>query len=152
MLRNNITIRYDEQFIWLVDVDYYVRLLKAGHRCHYINDHLVSIGLHKDQTTVFCRANSHIIFKENILYAKKLEVGVFNDIIIYDYYWRLLRNYKIRTENDIFKNGLQKADVPFIIRHMLRMQMLWPFFMLKIGLISKTAMTLSYSKWRASLR
>jgi glycosyltransferase involved in cell wall biosynthesis len=152
MLRKNIPLRYDEQFIWLVDVDYYVRLFKNGYKHHYISKHLVNIGLHEDQTTVFCRANKDIIFKENILYAKKLEAGVFKDIIIYDYYWRLLRNYEIRTESDICKNGVEQAAVPFVILHMLRMQTFWPLSMLKIGLISKAAMTLSYGEWLRSRR
>jgi glycosyltransferase involved in cell wall biosynthesis len=97
MLKRSIPIRYDENYIWLVDVDYYVQLLEAGHSYVYLDQHLVSIGLHEDQTTVFCRNNEDVIVKENIHFAHKLGNSAFSDILIYDYYWRLLRNYNIRS-------------------------------------------------------
>jgi hypothetical protein len=92
MLKRAIPIRYDENYIWLVDVDYYVQLLEAGNQYVYLDQHLVSIGLHEDQTTVFCRNNEDVIVKENIHFAFKLGNKAFSDILIYDYYWRLLRN------------------------------------------------------------
>ena len=144
MLRAKVPIRYDEQFIWLVDVDYYTRLLKAGHRYKYIDRHLVSIGLHKDQTTEFVRSNDHIILKENILFAAKLERDAFGDILIFDYYWRLLRNFKVRNVNDIVKAGVDKEKVPRMIRHMLRLQKKIPQHILQFGVYSKMLMTFSY--------
>ena len=71
MLKRTIPVRYDENYIWLVDVDYYVQLLEAGNQYVYLDQHLVSIGLHEDQTTVFCRNNEDVIVKENIHFAYK---------------------------------------------------------------------------------
>lgn len=148
MLRRSIPVRYDEQFIWVVDVDYYARLLQAGYGYRYIDRHLVSIGLHPDQTTVFCRTNSDIIFRENILLAAKVPPLAFSDPVYFDYFWRLLRNYKIRNLNDIAANGLAPDAVPPVIRHILRAQQkLNPFF-LRIGLFSKAAMIFCFLKWQ----
>lgn len=144
MLRRSVTIRYDEQFIWLVDVDYYVRLLKAGHRYHYIDRHLVSIGLHKDQTTEFVRSNDHIILKENILFAAKLESSAFRDISIYDYFWRILRNFKVRNIADMENAGVERSKIPPVILRMLRLQKKMPLPVLQFGVFSKMLMTLSY--------
>jgi hypothetical protein len=149
MLRRNIPVRYDERFIWLVDVDYYVRLLKNGYQYKYLEKHLVSIGLHEDQTTVFCRTNADIIFKENIWFAGKLEKGAFNDILIYDYYWRLLRNYKIRSIDDILANKVLASEIPDVITHMLQFQKRLPFTWLHNGVLSKAFMSISYTLWRA---
>lgn len=148
MLRRGVDVRYDERFIWLVDVDYYSRILKKGYRYRYIDQHLVSIGLHEDQTTVFCRTNSDIIFKENIWFAGKLEPEAFGDILIYDYYWRLLRNYRIRTVEDILANGVKREEIPAVILHMLSFQKKLSLNLLKIGPFSKLAMTMSYALWR----
>lgn len=148
MLRNKVGIRYDERFIWLVDVDYYVRLLKKGCRYFYIEKHLVSIGLHEDQTTAFCRANSDIIFKENIWFAAKLEPEAFNDVLIYDYYWRLLRNYGIRSLKDIEANKVQRHEIPAVITHMLRFQKRFPLSVIKKGALSKCLMAWNYIRWR----
>lgn len=148
MLRKKVSIRYDENFIWLVDVDYYVRVLKAEYKYFYIDKHLVNIGLHEDQTTAFCRTNTDIIFKENIFYAAKLKRETFLDILIYDYYWRLLRNYNIRSLQDFAMNGVQASKIPDVIIHMHRSQSRWALKLLKNGFFSKTTMLQSYLAWR----
>jgi glycosyltransferase involved in cell wall biosynthesis len=144
MLRANVKTRYDEAYIWLVDVDYYVQLLEAGHGYKYLDVHLVSIGLHEDQTTVFCRNNEDVIIKENIWFATKIGNKAFKDILIYDYYWRLLRNYKIRSINDITITGVDQDTILPVILYMLGLQKNFPLSILKIGVVSKTLMFFNY--------
>lgn len=144
MLRSKVSVRYDEAYIWLVDVDYYVQLLEAGHGYKYLDAHLVSIGLHEDQTTVFCRNNEDVIIKENILFASKIGRKAFKDILIYDYYWRLLRNYKIRSIQDIIVTGVNEETILPVIHHMLALQQNMPLSILKMGIISKTLMFFNY--------
>jgi len=144
MLRKGIQIRYDESYIWLVDVDYYVQLLMKGYQYHYLDYHLVSIGLHEDQTTVFCRNNEDVIVKENIWFAHKLGNAAFNDVLIYDYYWRLLRNYSIRSIADLNAMGVENPKILWVIIKMLNVQMKFPLALLKIGPISKLLMFSCY--------
>ena len=144
MLRKEIAIRYDESYIWLVDVDYYIQLLTKGYQYHYLDQHLVSIGLHEDQTTVFCRNNEDVIVKENIWFAHKLGNAAFNDVLIYDYYWRLLRNYSIRSIADLNAMGVENPKILWVIRKMLNVQMKFPLALLKIGPISKLLMFSCY--------
>ena len=144
MLRSNVSVRYDEAYIWLVDVDYYVQLLEAGHSYKYLDAHLVSIGLHEDQTTVFCRNNEDVIIKENIWFATKIGNKAFKDILIYDYYWRLLRNYKIRSVNDITITGVHEQSILPVIHYMLGLQKNIPLSILKMGVVSKTLMFFNY--------
>jgi glycosyltransferase involved in cell wall biosynthesis len=148
MLKRTVPIRYDERFIWLVDVDYYNRILKAGYRYHYIDKHLVSIGLHEDQTTVFCRTHPDIIFRENVWLANKFGNAAFHDPLIYDYYWRLLRNNRIRSMEDIRQNGVLAEELPDVLRHMLRFQQKFSLSLLRIGPLSKILMSLSYLAWK----
>jgi glycosyltransferase involved in cell wall biosynthesis len=144
MLRARVDTRYDERYIWLVDVDYYVRLLKSGFKYVYLDRHLVTIGLHADQTTAFVRANDNIILKENIWYARKLEADAFSDVLIYDYYWRLLRNHGVRNLRDITDSGVEDGEIRPVIRHMLKGQQLLPLKAWKRGAVSKSGMMLSY--------
>ena len=144
MLRKEIAIRYDESYSWLVDVDYYIQLLTKGYQYHYLDQHLVSIGLHEDQTTVFCRNNEDVIVKENIWFAHKLGNAAFNDVLIYDYYWRLLRNYSIRSIADLNAMGVENPKILWVIRKMLNVQMKFPLALLKIGPISKLLMFSCY--------
>jgi glycosyltransferase involved in cell wall biosynthesis len=144
MLKRSIPIRYDENYIWLVDVDYYVQLLEAGHSYVYLDQHLVSIGLHEDQTTVFCRNNEDVIVKENIHFAHKLGNSAFSDILIYDYYWRLLRNYNIRSVDTLHSYGVVPEKILPVIQHQLNWKMYYPIWLLKLGPFSKLLMSLNY--------
>ncbi len=148
MFRKKVIIRYDENFIWLVDVDYYSRLLKAGHNYEYLDEHLVSIGIHADQTTEFCRANPDIIFRENIQFAVKIGAPAFNDILIYDYYWRLLRNHQIRAAHDFERNGVALQSVPQVIWQMFSVQKKIAHRLLQLGAGSKLFMAISYLGWQ----
>ena len=144
MLKRSIPIRYDENYIWLVDVDYYVQLLEAGHSYVYLDQNLVSIGLHEDQTTVFCRNNEDVIVKENIHFAHKLGNSAFSDILIYDYYWRLLRNYNIRSVDTLHSYGVVPEKILPVIQHQLNWKMYYPIWLLKLGPFSKLLMSLNY--------
>ena len=144
MLKRSIPIRYDENYIWLVDVDYYVQLLEAGHSYVYLDQHLVSIGLHEDQTTVFCRNNEDVIVKENIHFAHKLGNRAFADILIYDYYWRLLRNYHIRSIDTLHAYGVVPEKILPVILHQLNWEKQYPIWLLKFGPFSKFLMSLNY--------
>ncbi len=144
MLRKKADTRYDERLIWLVDVDYYVRVLKSGFKPYYIAQHLVNIGLHADQTTVYVNDNSSIILKENILFAQKITAEAFNDIYIYDYYWRLLRNHKVKNKVQILESGVSEDFVLPVIDHIISLQNKVSTKLLKFGPISKILMFFSY--------
>ena len=144
MLKKGVGVDYDEDYIWLVDVDYYVSLLNKGYDYVYLDQHLVSIGLHEEQTTVFCRNNEDVIVKENIWFAEKMGNHAFSDLLIYDYYWRLLRNYKIRSIQDIIDDGVGEHRILPVISKMLFLQTKFPLGMLKFGPFSKTLMFFSY--------
>jgi GT2 family glycosyltransferase len=146
MLRINVRekVQYDEDLIWLVDVDYYVRVLQAGYKYVYLDEHLVSIGLHEDQTTVFCRNNSEIILKENILFAYKIGESAFKDLKIYDYYWRLLRNDGIKFIDQIIASGVEAEKILPLFSHMLNLQNKLPRQVLRFGPGSKIGMFLNY--------
>jgi len=145
LLKRTVKTRYDDRLIWLVDVDYYSRILKEGYKYSYIPQHLVSIGLHEDQTTVFVRNNPGIIVRENMLFADKITASAFADIKIYDYYWRLLRNYGIRSIDDIRKHV---NVIPLVIQHMLKAQQKIPLKVLQFGPASKSLMLMNFLSWK----
>jgi glycosyltransferase involved in cell wall biosynthesis len=148
MFRNNMSLRFDRGLIWLVDVDIYIRMFEKGLKYHYIDRHLVSIGLHKDQATIYCLNHPEIIFRENVILANKLGDKPFCDIVFFDYYWRLLRNYKIRALEDIKKLNLNDDFVPYVLREMLKFQTKIPSKILNIGVFSKILMSSCFLIWR----
>jgi glycosyltransferase involved in cell wall biosynthesis len=148
MVRRTVTTRYDTRLIWLVDVDYCVRSIKAGYRVDYIDEPLLNIGMHQEQATVFCYENPHIILRENILYANKLSKEHFKKIKLYDYFWRLLRNHKVRSVEDIILTGVDAKEINSTIKHMISLEKKIPLNWLMNGFISKTFMFLNYIIFR----
>jgi glycosyltransferase involved in cell wall biosynthesis len=144
MLQKRVTERYHVNFVWLVDIEYYMRLLQNGYRYSYINSHQVNIGLHKDQTTVFCMQHPDIIIRENIHIAAGLLSGEFKKIAIFDYYWRFLRNNHIRSREDLLANGLAAGEIPDVICKMVEYQKKIPANVLKNGVVSKLSMLTCY--------
>lgn len=135
---------YNEKYIWLVDVEYYIRLLKNGANLYFLNERLMQIGIHKDQITEFCYRHPEIIVKENIWLARQVEKKAWQDVKFYDHYWRLLRNNKIRNKKQLLRMGLTEEQVPPVILRMINWQRKLPSTLLKKGLISKMGMGLSY--------
>lgn len=140
MISKKIKTRYDERFIWLVDVDYFVRIIESGNKYSYIDKHLITIGMHDDQTTVFCHENPEIMLKENILYAEKRPINVFRKIFVFDYFWRLIRNHKVKSINDLVKIGIKPEEINLPLKHIIEAQKNLSYKSLKNGLASKFLM------------
>lgn len=145
MIRKNVSLRYAIPFIWLVDVEYYMRLLQKGHKYYFINEPLISVGLHDQQTTAFVQQNKKIILKEHLLLAIAQGPSLFSDIRIYDLYWRLMRNYGIRSIDQLKEVGIEADKLPVPLKQILNFQRRFPAFVLKNGVVSKILMFTSYS-------
>jgi glycosyltransferase involved in cell wall biosynthesis len=145
MIRKNVSLRYTVPFIWLVDVEYYMRLLQKGYKYYFINEPLISVGLHDQQATAFVQQNKKIILKEHLLLAIAQGSSLFSNIRIYDLYWRLMRNHAIRSTDELKDLGIEAGKMPMHIKQMLNFQKRLPASVLKNGVVSKILMFASYS-------
>lgn len=144
VLSARVLQHYNENYIWLVDVEYYIRLLKSGANFYFLNERLMHIGIHKDQITEFCYRHPDIIVRENIWLAAQVDQKAWLDVRFYDHYWRLLRNNKIRNKEQLLGMGLKLDQLPAVILRMIDLQQKLPPALLRNGLISKMGMGLSY--------
>lgn len=144
MVRSSVSVPYSPPFIWLVDVDYYMRLIQAGHKFSFIDEPLVSVGLHDAQTTKYVEQNRSIILNEYVLLAGKQDKKLFSDWRIYDLYWRQLRNFNIRKTEDLKTAGIETGNLSPVISGMIKTQAAIPAIILRIGVFSKIFMWLSY--------
>ena len=143
MVRSTVSARYMESLIWLVDVEYYIRLIKSGHKFYFIDERLVLTGVHDQQVTAYVQQNKTIILKEHLLMAGKLGPAIFADWRIYDLYWRLLRNHEIRSLTQLEPIGVEIETIPSCLVQMLNFQRQIPVSILKNGVLSKALMFLS---------
>ncbi|HTF28668.1 MAG TPA: hypothetical protein VK625_07475, partial [Flavitalea sp.] len=63
--------------------------------------------------------------------------------LVYDAWWRLFRNLKIKSAGDIAAAGY-KGQVPQVLQNMISFQTKFPYRLLKLGVFSKSFMLASY--------
>ncbi len=143
LFKKDMSILFDNRMQWLVDVDFYIRYLTSHPPAIYIAENLIRIGISESQVTQSSFGNRQVEIPERFLLAEKLNPQSLKDWVVYDSWWRFIRNLNIRDEKEIAENGYPKA-IPETIRSMIRYQKNIPAVVLKIGLFSKLLMSLHY--------
>lgn len=143
LIKNDQTFWFDETIKWVVDFEFYIRLLKKNSNFFYIEKHLVNIGISDTQITKQAFRNSEIEIPENIYLLNKLGINVLKNIFVYDYYWRLIRNLSIKSVDQLTLY-LTRSKLPKPIARIILQQKNIPAAILRTGLFSKFLMFLSY--------
>lgn len=138
MHKNDQGFWYDQALKWLVDIDMYMRRLKEQ-KYYYIPEPLINVGVGKTQVTNYVKTVPEIQIPEHFHLLEKMGVDSLKNVLVYDYWWRFLRNFKIKSSKQFYKYGY-KGNVPGIIRSMIRLQKFVPARMLRKGVISKSLM------------
>lgn len=144
LVHKSISIKYDEQLKWRVDIDYYMQLLQ-NEAYAYIEKSLVNIGLSEEQVTALCINNPEVEIPETLYMIKKNGVAMFRNIYTYEGLWRLLYELKIDSI-EAFNQYNDKQFVPKLIRLMLKHLSKTKKSWLSCGFYFKTTMYLSYFK------
>ncbi len=143
MHRNKPAYRYDLKTRWVVDVDFYMQVLKANPAFIYLDEVLVNVGISGEQITRDCFRVREVEIPENFYLLRKIGVKALNSVYVYDFFWRMLRNLEIRSVKDLRQSGLE-GEIPAPVLQMLSLQQRFSLRVLKIGVISKLLMTLCY--------
>ena len=142
MVHNSIKEVYDPSLRWFTDVEYYYRVL-AKENGYYIDRPLVSISYNDSQITSYTRTNPKVVIPESLYLINKYGKGVASNIIAYDSWWRVFRNMDIKTVDDL-KYFAPDESIPVFVKKMLMHQRLIPGKLIKMGLVSKMVMSLSF--------
>ncbi|RYF86267.1 MAG: glycosyltransferase, partial [Chitinophagaceae bacterium] len=138
---------YDERMKWRVDLDLYIRLIRYEGSFHYIDEPLINVGISDSQVTNDCINLPNVELPEGQLLLEKYSVKPLSNLLVYDAWWRILRNSNTRTEAQLAKFTSGKPW-PTVIHHMLRDESRLPAGLLRNRIVSKTAMVFSYLKNR----
>ena len=145
----NPAIMYDTEMRWLVDIDFYIRLL-ANEYPAYISKALVTIGISDEQVTRTSYRQRSIEIPESFMLLNKTGIQHLRNIVVYDAWWRLIRNLEIKSEGDIIQAGYT-GTIPPIIISMINWQKKINPAILRMGLVSKCCMWLHYWSHRQQL-
>ena len=143
LIHRSITDQYDTSMKWRVDIDFYIRLLKSQQSFIYINTPLINVGISDSQVTNSCINQPEVELPEGLLLLIKYGVEPLKNILVYDAWWRIIRNVGVRS-----LNGLERytayQEWPAVIIQMVNHQSKILPSVLKIGVFSKLFMFLSY--------
>lgn len=142
MHRNNGQFFYDKTIKWVVDIDFYIRYFQST-TPFYIDRPLINVGLGEHQVTMDCVRQRTVEIPENFYLLNKAGTSELRNILVFDAWWRLMRNLEITNEKEIREAGYEGL-IPEIISIMIRRQKKIPRSLLKKGVFSKTFMIQTY--------
>ena len=145
IFKKTVPFLYDKRFKYIVDFAYYIELLIAKVKCVYIPETLIHVGLNEDQVTHYTFKNKSVQVYENHVFLEKIGIGALKNILAFDYYWRIYRNFGVKDVAEI--NEFYKGSIPEVIRQMINFQSKIPDSLLK-GFSSKLFMSACYLKLR----
>jgi|SRR6185437_8778168 len=145
IVRKSLDIFYDNRYKFIVDFDYYIRVIQRTGMPFYIDEVLLNIGFHDDQVTGYTKYNPAVQMPENITFLNEQKKDILKNVVVFDYYWRLMRNLKIDSEEKLlsYLSGIKSKQQ---IISMIQFQKRIPASLLKIGIVSKCFMFICYSK------
>lgn len=142
LFHNSIKDKYDEGLKWRVDIEYYIRNISKGIEFTYINELLINVGVSESQVTNYCLNVPSVEIPEMYILLSKYGTSPLKNIMVYDAYWRILRNTNTNSKSKLESFG--QTDWPAVILSMVELQSKFNQSTLRNGVISKTLMSISY--------
>lgn len=143
-LYRKTALEYDKRMKWRVDIDFYIHYLQSS-QFLYIDSPLVKVGISQEQVTQSCFLVPEVEIPENFLLLEKIGVKQLKNLMAYDSWWRLMRNLDIHSAAQIKAAGFS-GEVPAVIKAMIGDQQPVSPKVLKIGVLSKLLMLISYMR------
>ena len=143
--KNNLGEYFNHHMWMMLDIEYYVRVLK---KCsyHHIAHPLVTIGFHAHQETNRLHRKPEVEIFEMLTVLTQGNEKI-RHILVYDSYWRLVRNQEIRKIHQVEKYA-RGIPIPDFLKDIILFQSVLPKALLKVGIFSKMAMAISYFLYR----
>ncbi len=145
LVRNGLDIFYDKRYKFIVDFDYYIRLIQRSGAPIYVDEVLINVGFHDEQVTTYTKYNPEVQIPENIIFLNEQGKDILKNVVVFDYYWRLMRNLEINSEEKLM-SYLGEIKPKYQIISMIHFQKRIPASILKIGFFSKLFMSAAYFK------
>lgn len=150
MHRNDGTHFYDEKLRWLVDIDMYIRRL-AQDEIVYIPEPAVKVGVGDEQVTAIVHGAAEVEIPEHFYFLGKTGIRKLKHLLVYDYWWRFIRNFRLISTSVIKQYGYDGPIHP-VLHKMMNWQKQIPPGLLKFGPVSKLLMTIHFFLYRKQLR
>lgn len=142
MVHHSVEARYNEGMNWLVDLEYYIAVLKK-YPASYVPETLVNIGWHDQQATASEFNNRSTEIREALILWSEYGKSMIPRLMNYDAWWRLMRNLGIKSFAEL-KEYAAGYPVPSFLEKIITLQNRMPARILRTGVFSKLCMSYSY--------
>jgi len=144
LIRNNRTEWFDETIKWVVDIEFYIRVLRETNSFVSIKEPLIHIGVGAEQITRQVFRNPAVEIPENVYLLNKIGARSLKNIFVYDYFWRLIRNLKIQSAEELLYY-VSSDKIPAAVYDMItRQKTIDQDLLIRFGFLSKLRMLLSF--------
>ncbi len=141
MVHRSVKAKYDERMKWRVDIDYYMQLLYSEKDFTQIENVLINLGIGSTQVTHSCLNVPDVELPEGWLLLEKWGIKALKNILVYDAWWRIIRNTKTRSIDALNQYA---SPWPAMIENMVKRQSKISPTRLQKGIFSKLYMLMSY--------
>jgi len=148
LIKNNRSEWFDKKLKWVVDFEFYIRLLREEKSFVAIKKPLICIGMGSEQITQTAFYNKQIELPENFYLLNKLGKNELKNIFVYDHFWRLMRNLDIKSVDEIKTYTIDMA-IPKEIESMIhKIQKSGAAHLKRNGALSKIGMLMRFGMYR----
>jgi len=142
IIKRTVPFFYDKRFKYIVDFAYYMELLLNNVKCLYIDDVLIHVGQNEGQVTHYTFKNKAVQMYENHVLFEKIGSKALKNILAFDYYWRIYRNFQIQSIEEILE--YYDGSIHPALQAMITFQNKLPISLLRVGFLSKIFMFSCY--------
>ena len=146
MHKRDLSLEYDSNFNWVIDIDYYMRYLGKHPGYHYIPEILVNIGKGDTQESNKYRKNINKELPEYFYLLAKYDLDLcLKNIYVFHLIWNMLKRYKIKHVDQIYAAGYS-GPMPLGIEKIIAFQKYIPRIIIKQTPWSKKLMKICYNR------
>ena len=145
VLYKKSSLAYDASMKYVVDIDFYSRYC-ASNEFLFIPDILLNVGIHAHQVTKYTHGVEEIHLKESILMLNKKPLLILKNIVVFDGWWRLVRNFNVMQLKKLVDLGLH-AKFSNAFNTIVSIQQQFSQKALQNGYFSKLIMVYAYIRY-----
>ncbi len=143
MFRKNENLLFDERLNWLTDIECYVRWINEyKNKNIYISKPLITVSYNASQLTRTLSVNPKVVIHDYLLFYYKNQGKGLKNIMVYDTWWRMIRNLKIRDVAQL--KQYTDYTIPGFLANIISLQKRIPQNLLSNKIVSKLSMSYSY--------
>jgi glycosyltransferase involved in cell wall biosynthesis len=146
MHKKDTQLVYDTNFIWLVDIDFYIRYLQKHGAYTYLPDILINIGVDDTQVSNACYKNPDIEIPEYLSLMEKFSTDLIKENkYIFHCLWNLVKKFRLKNTDIIREHGFL-GEIPAFTKGIIEYQKKIPRIIIKQTPWSKALMSRCYKK------